>query len=129
MSYNSRGPGSDRIHPFVYRAILGLALLLIASIWGFFGGRTSTGLVLTIASLFVGIALTLSYVLSRIARTFDDRDTARERGASFGAWLKGDFDSYGGRQPAREALVALFLPIIAVSLGMLVFALTLHFSV
>jgi hypothetical protein len=47
---------SDQFHPWIYRNIVVLALILVLSAWSFFGGGYS-GLALSVVSAFVFIAI------------------------------------------------------------------------
>ncbi len=59
---------SNRLHPFVYRTVIALGLWLILSVWGFVGGGAHTGFVLTVVSIFIGVAFGLPVVLWRMSR-------------------------------------------------------------
>ncbi len=123
-SPNFDGRRPDLMHPAVYRIVLALAALLVLSVWGF-AGRGYSVFAVVVVSLFIIVTVTLSLVLRHIAR---------RRGSvggvpSLWTWLDGDFVSQTGREPARDAVIGLLLPILAVSVGMLVFAIVLHLSV
>jgi uncharacterized membrane protein YhaH (DUF805 family) len=126
MSFDtSNGRHTDRMHPFVYVVMLALAVVLILSVWGFAAGA-HTGLMLTIASLFVLIALLLPAVLWHIARRQGDRGISHD---PLLRWMNEQLDTYSGSEPAREAALSVLLPVFAVSVGMMVFALVRHFAV
>lgn len=119
---------TTRIHPAIYRAIVGLALVLILSIWSF-AGTGYSGLAIAVAMLFVAVVLILSYVLSRIARRRAALLQERPPTEGLWRWLSEDFDAFSGRLKGWEALTTLILPLAAVSLGMMVFAIILHFDI
>jgi hypothetical protein len=114
---------SNRLHPFVYRTVIGLGLWLILSVWGFHGAGAHTGFVLTVVSIFIGVAVGLPVVLWRISRRHRD---ARGDRTIFADWAGGDVDTYAGRVKGLDAAITLLLPIAAVSLGMTVFAIVLR---
>jgi hypothetical protein len=116
---------TDLMHPMVFRVVLALAALLIVSVWWGFSGPGYQGLTLMVVTLLVVVTVVLSSVLRHIAR---------RRGGTGGApglkrWLGGVFVSNSGQEPARDAALELLLPILAVSVGMLVFAIVLRVAV
>ena len=121
-------PASDRLHPWIYRAIVGLALSLVLSVWGFFGPGY-TKLALTVVSLFFVIAVAIPTILWRIWRNYAGREAASAEPESFRAWQAHDLSIDQGRLKGTEAAIQVLLPIVAVALGMAVFALVLHFDV
>ncbi len=116
------------LHPLVYWTIIGLCLWLIVSFWGFLG-HGYTGLVLTVASLFVSIAVAIPVLLWRISRWAGNRRARPAQRPRFAEWLAGDFEAWPGRQRGRDAAVEVLLPIAAVAFGMSAFALALHVAV
>lgn len=113
------------MHPVVYRAVVALAVLLVFSVWWGFAGPGYQGLVLMAVTLFVIVTVTLSLVLRHIARRRGGTDD--EPGLK--RWLGGEFVSNSGREPTPEAALELLLPIVAVSVGMLIFAIVLRVAV
>jgi len=126
MSKTSQRPkqASDQLHPWIYRTIVGLALILILSAWGFFGPYS--GLALAVVSAFIFIAVVIPIILWRIWR---NHTTDPDRSDSFAAWQERDFEICDGRLKGTEAALQVLLPIAAVSLGMAAFALVLHFDI
>ena len=59
---------SDQLHPWIYRTIVGLAVVLILSVWGFFGPGYS-GLALAVVTIFIFIAVAVPAILWRIWRS------------------------------------------------------------
>ncbi len=120
-----KAPTSDQLHPWIYRTIVGFALLLILSAWGFFGPGYS-GLALAVVSTFIFIAVAIPVILWWIWR---HHTTDPDQPESFAAWQERDFEICEGRLKGADAAMQVLLPIAAVSLGMAVFALVLHFDV
>jgi len=98
---------------------------LILSAWGFFGPGYS-GLALAVVSAFIFIAVAIPVILWWIWR---HHTTDPDQPESFAAWQERDFEICEGRLKGADAALQVLLPIAAVSLGMAVFALVLHFDV
>ena len=122
-------PVTNQIHPFVYRAIALLALWFVLGAWGFFAPAGYIGLALAVVSAFVLVAVGLPFVLSRFAKKRRDLDATAKRPGSLRDWLAGDFDTWQARLRAREAVVAILLPLLAGAVGMTAFAIVLHIAV
>src|SRR5215211_8148907 len=94
MSQNRDGPdrpGSDQLHPFVYLAIIGLALWFVLSVWGF-ASDGYTDYLLVVVSGFVVIAVAIPLVLSRIGRKRPNK--LEEKTKSLSDWAAGEFDTW-----------------------------------
>jgi hypothetical protein len=120
-------PVSEHLHPLIYTAIVGLALWLVLSAWGFAGGY-DTDFVLAVVSAFVLIALAIPYTLWRVGRKHQDPDAAGRYGESIGYWLSGEFNTWQDRVKATNAAVEVLLPIAAVAFGMTAFAVVLRLT-
>ncbi len=116
-------PVSNRLHPGVYVAIVGLVLLLVLAAWGFAGGGY-TDFLLAVVSGFLFFAIALPY---RVWRKSQGADAVRESSGSFLDWTSGDFDTWQGRLTGADAIVQILLPFAAIALGMTAFAIVLHF--
>ncbi len=112
------------LHRTIYVVMVLLAVWLVLSVWGFFGGHGYTGLALMVVSLFVMVAVGLPYKLWRIGAKARGRRPP-ERPGSLADWLGGDFDTWPGRIRAKDAAIEVLLPIAAVAIGMSVFAMVL----
>src|SRR5215470_7199533 len=103
-------PVADHLHPLIYAAIVGLALWLVLSVWGFAGGYY-TDFVLAVVSAFVLLALAILYVLWRVGRRDQAADAAArsdESGRSeesIGHWLSGEFNTWQDRVKATNAAI------------------------
>jgi hypothetical protein len=116
---------SPRLHPRIYLIMLALAVLLVVSIWGgFFGTGAYDTISVAAASLFVAMAVLLPYQLWRVAL----RRRMPEERRSFAAWLAGDFETGSDRVKAAIAAVEVLLPLSAVAIAMMAFALAAHFD-
>jgi len=123
---DSNAPVSDRLHPRVFRVVVGLVLCLIASVWGFFGSG-HTALALMIVSLFIFIAVMIPYILWRIHRR-DPRERPQEP-PDWREWREHDFAAQTGALSGTAAAAELLLPLAAVAFGMAIFALVHYVAV
>src|SRR5262249_10184544 len=116
------------IHPAIYGVIAGLALLFIACA-GTFAAHNDSYYVIAIACVFILAAIGLPYQLWRVRRHgHDRRDTSLSHRTLWG-WLDADLDIWETRVRGRDAAVAILLPIVAVSVGLLCLAIVLHIDV
>ena len=112
-------PVSRHLPRQVYLILVGLAVWLIVSFWGFLGSGYSA-LALTVASLFIMVAVGLPLVLGLIARRRRRNDPAEPD--TLHDWLDRDFESNTGRLSTAAAAAQVILPIAAVAFGMTIFA-------
>jgi len=121
----SNAPHStNRLHPVIYRIIIGLGVVLILGIVGFAGGTQAyNGLVLMAASLFVVVAIGIPLLLSRI---WQRHRTGEERPERFRDWLRDEVEIWQGHLNGGDAIAGILLPITAVSVGMVIFAVVLN---
>lgn len=119
----------DRFHPAIYKIMAGLAVLVVLSAWSFIGPGYA-GISIAVVSLFILVAVALPFVLRRIRRHNAPRQDAEAEGAEpFGAWLARKVDSGEGHITGAGAATSALLPIVAVALGMVVFAIVHGLSV
>ncbi len=115
---------TNRLHPLVYRIIIGLGAVLIFGIYGFAGGHQAfNGLVIVAAILFVVVAIGIPFLLSRIWWRHHADDSPPE---GFREWLRDEFETWQGRLNGADAMAGILLPIVAVSVGMVIFAIVLN---
>jgi hypothetical protein len=119
---------SDQLHPWIYRTIVALAMLLVLAAWGF-SGNEHTGLALTVVSAFFIIAIAIPVLLWRIWRHNANCQTDQPEPLSFARWCSRDLEICEGRIKGKAAMVEVLLPIVAVAFGMAAFALVLHFDI
>jgi hypothetical protein len=97
-------PVSDRLHPLVFMAIVGLALWFVVSAWGF-ATDGYTDYLLAVVSGFILIAVALSYVLWRVWRKpkVPTRNAARRdrRNSNSGCRANSIPGRIGSRAPTR----------------------------
>lgn len=108
-------------HPGFVRAILGLALIFIAGAWSFLSGRGYIGLVAGVVTFFTLLVLAIPFDLWRIKAEHEHRSGMSP--GSFREWLNSDVDIWQDRMSGREAMITALLPIAAIAIGALLFAL------
>ena len=110
---------SDTLHPLVYKVMPGLALWVVLAAWGFFADRGYIFLALSVVTWLVTVGVVLPTALAWIGR----RDPRRGRqSASFRDWFHGDFALSEERIKGSLAATQIFLPLMAVAIGMTLFA-------
>jgi hypothetical protein len=115
-------PASRQLHPRVYAAIAGMALCYVAAVWIGFAGNGYTDYLLTIASFFVLGSLALPFIAWRVWRSNRKRTRSQAERSSFRRWAKNDVDVGQGHVRGATAAIEVLLPLSAVAVGMLAFA-------
>jgi hypothetical protein len=115
---------SDRLHPFVYLALIGAAALFGVAVWGFAGGGYVDYL-LVIVSGFAVIAVAIPVIMSRVggARPFSSM-----RQPPFREWSRGDFSIWQDRVRGSNAAIEILLPLCTAAIGMVAFGIVLHLT-
>jgi hypothetical protein len=110
---------SDALHPLVYKVMPALALWVVIAAWGFFADSGYIFLALCVVTWLVTVAVVLPTALAWINR----RDPRRGRqSAPLRDWAHGDFALWGERIKGSIAATEIFLPLMAVAVGMTLFA-------
>lgn len=110
---------SDTLHPLVHKAMVGLAAWVVLAAWGFFADRGYIFLTLCVVTWLVIVAVVLPTTLARIGQ----RDPRRARANSrFRDWIHSDFALWEGRMKGSVAAIEIFIPLMAVVIGMTLFA-------
>jgi hypothetical protein len=108
---------TDQLHPFIYRALAGLAVWLVVAAWLLFSRGGYTELDLGMISVLVCILIAIPFVLWSIGRTARPVDAAPEGVRSFRDWISGNLDTSQGRRTSISASVEILLPIAAAAVG------------
>jgi hypothetical protein len=119
-------PTATLFHPLVYRAMIALAALLAASVWGFFADN-STGYLLAVVSGFIFMVVALPYQLWRVRRHGHDPRLDGQKSRPLSEWLASDFDAWQERLRGWDVVAGSLLPIMACAFGMLAFAIMFRF--
>ena len=117
---------SDHLHPVVYRAIVGLVLVFVLSVWGL-ASDGYTEYLLVVVSGFIFVAVALPYALYWAKHR--SPEVAKESPGPFDEWASSEFEAGSDRIKGADAAIEILLPIAAVALGMMTFVIVLHFAV
>ncbi|HEX3970380.1 MAG TPA: hypothetical protein VHX19_03605 [Stellaceae bacterium] len=125
-------PASDnvarRLHPAIYLAILGLAIVFVAAA-GTFAAPNDSYYLIEIACGFILVAVGLPYQLLRVRRHgHDPRDTSLSH-RTLGGWLNAEFDVWQTRIRGWDAAAAILLPVAAVSIGLVCLTIVMHLDI
>jgi hypothetical protein len=116
------------VHPGIYVAIAAMAAVFIACA-GTFAAHNDSYYLIAIACGFIVAAIALPYQLWRVRRHgHDPRDMSLSH-RTLSGWLNADLDVWQERIKGSDAAAAILLPVAAVTLGMLAFAIILHFDI
>ena len=116
-------------HPGVFKAIVVLGALFVVAAWGF-AGRGITDMLLVVVSGFfcVSAGLVTLLWLTRRRHPCDDLGDRERHLDSFGDWACRDVDTSTGPVRGSTAMIETLLPIAAVAVGMVAFAMAVHFA-
>lgn len=122
---NRNPPETSRLHRDVYFIMLGLAVVLAFSVWGFVGPGYS-GFALFVVTGFVAVVVGLQAVLWAVAGR---RRYPRGSRESFRRWADSEFVTWQGRLKARNAAIEVLLPLAAAAFMMLACAIVANFVI
>ena len=122
---NRSRPVSDELHPAVYKAMIGLAIVLILSIWSL-SGTKDENLIRAVISALVFFAVLIPTAAWWTWRRHRARAATQQHDESFRDWESDEFVAWQDRMTGRAAAIQVLLPLAAVSLGMMVFAILAH---
>ena len=112
----------------VFKAMLVLAGLFVLAAWGFSGGG-ATDVVLAIVSYVVAVYAGLMTLLWLTRRRHPRPDLGDGQKLDlFGQWTRRHVETSTGPVPGSLATIETLLPIAAVAIGMVAFAVVLHFA-
>jgi hypothetical protein len=114
-------PVSDKLHPYVYIAIVGLGLWYVVSAWAGFVAEGDIAYLLAVVSGLFLITIAIPCALWLAWRTSRDPHAPKQH-TSFRDWASGNFRTWQGDLKASSAAVQILLPIAAVAFGMTAFA-------
>ena len=122
-------PRSTTFHPGVFKGVVLLGSLFVLAAWGFAGhGITDMLLVVVSGFFFVSMGLVTMLWLTRRRHPRDDLGDRECRTDSFGHWACRDVETSSGRVRGSLATIEVLLPIAAVAVGMMAFAVVVHFA-
>jgi hypothetical protein len=107
-------PPSHRRIPVAIMAVMGLCLAWFVPIgWFAYWGSVDTILVMILVTVFTVVALGVPWLLARASRGRVETNSAYRSGQ----WLRGQFETFTGRMPAREAVLLILLPLGSAAIG------------
>ncbi|MGA7972247.1 MAG: hypothetical protein WCA36_05525 [Pseudolabrys sp.] len=115
-------PIHDELHPLVYKALAGLTVWLVLSIWVLFSGAHYIGLILAMITVFF---IVLTGILTLIAITWRRRAAHADHPPeeTFHVWAGQQFRTWTGDLAGHAAAAQILLPIAAVAFSMTIFGL------
>jgi hypothetical protein len=120
-------PAEDELHPLVYKAMFGLTVWLVLSVWVLFGRGAYVGLIITMITVFfvivTGIPVLIWLTWRRQAAHPEHDDE------SFRTWAAHRFKTWSGGLPGSAAAAQILLPLAAVAIGMTVFGLVYDLTI
>jgi hypothetical protein len=121
---------SVAFHPTVVKGLLGLAAIFILGSWVFLSGSGYVGLVAGVVTFFTLVVLAIPFGLWRIRSNYDHHSALEpdRRYKTFGEWLETDMAAWQDRLAGRDAMITALLPVAAVALGAVLFAVTFHIA-
>ena len=122
-------PNPGELHPLVYRAIVGLTIWLVLSIWALFSRGAHVGLMLAVITLFFLVAVGIPTLIWLTWRRNAEPNAQHDYIPSFSQWAMHPFATCTGDIPGQEAAIEILLPIAAVAFGMTFFGLAFLFAV
>lgn len=122
-------PRSTAFHPGVFKGVVLLGALYVLAAWGFAGHGITDMLLVVVSGFFIlSIGLVTLLWLTRRRHPRDDWGDREHRTDSFGDWASRDVETSTGRVRGSLATIEVLLPVAAVALGMVAFAVVLHFA-
>jgi len=122
-------PTNDELHPWIYRAIVGLTIWLVLSIVVLFNRGAYAGLDIAVITLFFVVLVGIPLLLWTSWRHHTDPNEQHGYVAPFREWAGHPFETWTGGLSGRAASAQILLPIAAVAFGMTLFGLVFLFTV
>jgi hypothetical protein len=124
---------SGVFHPGLYAAVVVLGAMFVLAAWGFAGGGPTDALLVVVSGFIFGSATLVTLLwLTRRRHPRDDlgdpMGKTEHHLESFRDWVCRDVDTSTGRLRGSIASIELLLPIAAVAVGMVAFAVVVHFT-
>src|SRR5262245_6056555 len=120
---------TTELHPFGYRAMIGLTIWLVLSVWALFSRGAYEGVTLSVITLFFVVLVGIPVILWLTWRRNTDLNEQHDNVAPYREWCSVSFAQWTGGVSGREASMQILLPIAAVAFGMTIFGLVFLFAV
>lgn len=118
-------PVSHRFHPTVFKIMAGLGACFVLAAWGFAGGGR-TDLLLAVVTAVFALSLAVPAGLTFARRSWRPGYSNRSSSLPFSVWAAREVETSTGPVKGLVATIEVMVPIAAVALGMIAFALVLH---
>jgi len=126
---SNSAPRSTLFHPALFKAALVLAGLFVLAAWGFAGSGLGDIVLAVVTYVFLLAAGLVSLLaLTRRRHPRPDLDEGPHAGDPFSRWADREVEISTGPVRGALATVETLLPIAAVAVGMVAFAVVLHFA-
>ena len=109
---------SRGLHPFVYKAAVGLVVWFVLSAWVLFDRQRDTELPLVMVSVLLFIAVLTPYALWRVWRRDREPRLVRENAGAFSDWAFGQVEVWQSQLRGIDAMIDMLLPLAAVAFGL-----------
>lgn len=119
----------ERLHPLVYKSMIGLVVWLVLSVWLLFGTGQYVGLDFAVVTLFFLIAVAIPVLLWATWRRNAPAGERRTTTQTLQEWIACTFSTWTGPLSGREAAMQILLPIAAVAIGMTIFGVVFDLTV
>lgn len=110
-------PIFDHLHPRIYAGAIGLVAWYALAAWILFDRQDDIGLLLTMVSVLLLVAVLIPLALSLVWRRHR-RDQRHPEKLSLADWRAGYFSVWGARVRGTDAAIDLLLPLAAVAFGL-----------
>ena len=129
-------PCTARLHPWIFRTVIGFVLWMILAAWGFSATWSAgpqeayTGLVLAVASYLCLVVVGIVYAMTSITRHSPDparRDDTPSKD-SFHEWTSREIEVSDGHQRGSHVAIDILLAPAAVAVGMTALVLVWHLA-
>ncbi|MDH6231528.1 uncharacterized membrane protein YhaH (DUF805 family) [Mesorhizobium soli] len=119
---------TDRLHPFVYAALVALAAFYVIAAWIGFGAGENTDYLLSVMTGFFIMIVVLPTIAWHTWRAHRRRRAPDEKIPSFSEWASEQFYTSRDHMSGSSAAIQVLLPIAAVAFGMVAFAIVARLS-
>jgi hypothetical protein len=122
-------PVFHALHPTIYKALVGLALLFLLATWLSFGaGGGYIFIVRVVVTGLFFVAAVIPTIIWLTSRRHPDPEHPHEQSISFREWWSGDIDTGHGRRKASDAAMEILLPIATAAIGMVAIGIVFHLA-
>jgi hypothetical protein len=122
-------PTNDELHPWIYRAIIGLTIWLVLSVIFLFSRGAYASLDVAVITFFFAVLVGTPLLIWTTWRHNTDPNEQHGYVAPFREWKEHSFETWTGALSGRSASTQILLPIAAVAFGMTLFGFVFLFTI